>query len=84
MDYLTWYLQDSHDGPHFTEEEMGLREVRRLAQGHTAGKAKICQTGGPTTATGSLLGFPLNCGEDQMLLRSVFLGAWLKLQSRLG
>ena len=22
MDYLTWYLQDSHDGPHFTEEEL--------------------------------------------------------------
>lgn len=46
MDYLTWYLQDSHDGPHFTQEEMGLREVRRLAEGHTAGKTEICQIQG--------------------------------------
>ena len=61
MDYLTWYLQDSHYGPDFTEEEMGLREVRRLAQSHTAGKTKICQTAGQITTIDSLLGFPLNC-----------------------
>ena len=38
---------------------MGLREVRRLAQGHTAGKTKVCQTAGQTTTIDSLLGFPL-------------------------
>lgn len=83
MDYLISYLQDSHDRHHFTEEEMRLREARKLAQGHTAGRFQIYQTAGQTTPIDSLLDFLLNCCEDQRLLRSALLKTWLELQLHL-
>lgn len=83
MDYLTSYLQDSHDRHHFTEEEMRLREARKLAQGHTAGRIQIYQTAGQTTMTDSLLDFLLNSCEDQMLLKSALLKTRLELQLHL-